>query len=177
MLVGGDVRVGPMLFAIAVGGAYSCADRLRRLGRSRLQDRIRTDPPERPQRRASPAGPRTGRPHALSGQPRRSGASGAAARGRRRLSDALLGLASQAGAAESAPPPSDAALTHGETRALHYLPTNLSAREIAGELYLSVNTVETQQHLYQNSARAAVPRPSSRPAPSACSHHSSRRRR
>src|SRR6185437_2281100 len=78
--------------------------------------------------------PRTGRPHALSGQPRRSGASGAAARGRRRLSDASLGLASQAGAAESAPPPSDAALTHGETRALHYLPTNLSAREIAGEL-------------------------------------------
>jgi len=33
---------------------------------------------------------------------------------------------------------------------LHYLPTNLSAREIAGELYLSVNTVKTQQrHLYQ----------------------------
>jgi LuxR family maltose regulon positive regulatory protein len=46
---------------------------------------------------------------------------------------------------------------------LHYLPTNLSAREIAGELYLSVNTVKTQQHQYQNSARAAVPRPSSRP--------------
>jgi DNA-binding NarL/FixJ family response regulator len=78
--------------------------------------------------------------------------------------------------AESAPP-SDAALTHGETRVLHCLPTNLSAREIAGELYLSVNTVKTQQHLYQNSARAAVPRPSSRPAPSACSHYSSRRRR
>ena len=37
---------------------------------------------------------------------------------------------------------------------LHYLPTNLSAREIAGELYLSVNTVKTQQHLYQNSARS-----------------------
>jgi len=43
-----------------------------------------------------------------------------------------------------------AALTHGETRVLHYLPTNLSAREIAGELYLSVNTVKThQRHLYQ----------------------------
>jgi DNA-binding NarL/FixJ family response regulator len=40
--------------------------------------------------------------------------------------------------------------THGETRVLHYLPTNLSAREIAGELYLSVNTVKThQRHLYQ----------------------------
>jgi LuxR family maltose regulon positive regulatory protein len=33
---------------------------------------------------------------------------------------------------------------------LHYLPTNLSAREIASELYLSVNTVKThQRHLYQ----------------------------
>jgi DNA-binding CsgD family transcriptional regulator len=42
------------------------------------------------------------------------------------------------------------ALTHGETRVLHYLPTNLSAREIAGELYLSVNTVKThQRHVYQ----------------------------
>lgn len=41
-------------------------------------------------------------------------------------------------------------LTHGETRVLHYLPTNLSDREIADELYLSVNTVKThQQHLYQ----------------------------
>jgi DNA-binding CsgD family transcriptional regulator len=37
----------------------------------------------------------------------------------------------------------DAALTHGETRVLHYLPTNLSAREIADELYLSVNTIKT----------------------------------
>lgn len=58
------------------------------------------------------------------------------------------------GPAESALSPSDATLTHGETRVLHYLPTNLSAREIAGELYLSVNTVKTQQHLYQNSARS-----------------------
>jgi DNA-binding CsgD family transcriptional regulator len=41
-------------------------------------------------------------------------------------------------------------LTHGETRVLQYLPTNLSAREIAGDLYLSVNTVKThQRHLYQ----------------------------
>jgi len=33
---------------------------------------------------------------------------------------------------------------------LHYLPTNLSAREIGDELYLSVNTVKThQRHLYQ----------------------------
>ncbi len=42
------------------------------------------------------------------------------------------------------------ALTHGETRVLRYLPTNLSAREIADELYMSVNTVKThQRHLYQ----------------------------
>jgi LuxR family maltose regulon positive regulatory protein len=49
------------------------------------------------------------------------------------------------------PPPEHLeALTHGEIRVLHYLPTNLSAREIAGELYLSVNTVKThQRHLYQ----------------------------
>jgi DNA-binding CsgD family transcriptional regulator len=41
-------------------------------------------------------------------------------------------------------------LTHGETRVLRYLPTNLTAREIAGELSLSVNTVKThQRHLYQ----------------------------
>jgi ATP/maltotriose-dependent transcriptional regulator MalT len=41
-------------------------------------------------------------------------------------------------------------LTHAETRVLRYLPTNLSASEIAGELYLSVNTVKThQRHLYQ----------------------------
>jgi LuxR family transcriptional regulator, maltose regulon positive regulatory protein len=42
------------------------------------------------------------------------------------------------------------ALTHGETRVLRYLPTNLSAQEIAHELYLSVNTVKThQRHVYQ----------------------------
>ena len=41
------------------------------------------------------------------------------------------------------------ALTQSEARVLHYLPTSLSAREIADELYLSVNTVKThQRHLY-----------------------------
>jgi LuxR family transcriptional regulator, maltose regulon positive regulatory protein len=48
------------------------------------------------------------------------------------------------------PRAADVALTHGEIRVLHYLPTNLSAREIAGELYLSVHTIKThQRHLYQ----------------------------
>ncbi|MEU9158278.1 LuxR C-terminal-related transcriptional regulator [Streptomyces sp. NPDC048417] len=40
-------------------------------------------------------------------------------------------------------------LTHSETRVLRYLPTNLPAPEIAGELSLSVNTVRTHmRHLY-----------------------------
>jgi LuxR family maltose regulon positive regulatory protein len=48
------------------------------------------------------------------------------------------------------PASADEALTRGETRVLRYLPTNLSARKIADELYLSVNTVKThQRHLYQ----------------------------
>jgi LuxR family maltose regulon positive regulatory protein len=48
------------------------------------------------------------------------------------------------------PPAADAALTRGETRVLHYLPTNLSAREIARELCVSANTIKThQRHLYQ----------------------------
>jgi LuxR family maltose regulon positive regulatory protein len=40
-------------------------------------------------------------------------------------------------------------LSHAETRVLRYLPTKLSAPEIADELYLSVNTVKTHmRHLY-----------------------------
>jgi LuxR family transcriptional regulator, maltose regulon positive regulatory protein len=43
-----------------------------------------------------------------------------------------------------------APLTERETRVLRYLPSNLSAREIADELYLSSNTVRThQRHLYR----------------------------
>jgi LuxR family transcriptional regulator, maltose regulon positive regulatory protein len=42
------------------------------------------------------------------------------------------------------------ALSYGEIRVLRYLQTNLSAREIADELSISVNTVKThQRHLYQ----------------------------
>jgi LuxR family maltose regulon positive regulatory protein len=42
------------------------------------------------------------------------------------------------------------ALTRSEVRVLRHLPTNLSTREIAAELYLSTNTVKThQRHLYQ----------------------------
>jgi LuxR family maltose regulon positive regulatory protein len=40
-------------------------------------------------------------------------------------------------------------LSKSETRVLRYLPTNLSASEIAGELHLSVNTIRTHmRHLY-----------------------------
>jgi DNA-binding CsgD family transcriptional regulator len=54
-------------------------------------------------------------------------------------------------------------LTEGETRVLRYLPTHLSAVEIAGELYVSANTVKTHlRHLYQklgaHSRREAVER-------------------
>jgi DNA-binding NarL/FixJ family response regulator len=34
-------------------------------------------------------------------------------------------------------------LSDSETRVLRYLPTNLSMREIAGELYVSMNTIKT----------------------------------
>jgi len=48
------------------------------------------------------------------------------------------------------PQRSGESLTYGESRVLNYLPTHLSAREIAAELYLSTNTVKThQRHLYQ----------------------------
>jgi LuxR family maltose regulon positive regulatory protein len=40
-------------------------------------------------------------------------------------------------------------LTESEARVLRYLPTNLSKREIADELYVSVNTVKTHvKHVY-----------------------------
>jgi LuxR family maltose regulon positive regulatory protein len=40
-------------------------------------------------------------------------------------------------------------LSQGEIRVLRYLPTKLSAPEIADQLYLSVNTVKTHmRHLY-----------------------------
>jgi LuxR family transcriptional regulator, maltose regulon positive regulatory protein len=48
-----------------------------------------------------------------------------------------------------APPRLLEPLSHGEMRVLRYLPTKLSAPEIASELYLSVNTVKTHlRHLY-----------------------------
>jgi LuxR family maltose regulon positive regulatory protein len=65
----------------------------------------------------------------------------------------VVDLLAQAGG-PMAPPAEPAlpceALTRCEARVLRYLPTNLSTREIANELYLSTNTVKThQRHLYQ----------------------------
>ena len=37
-------------------------------------------------------------------------------------------------------------LSDSEIRVLRYLPANLSAREIANELYVSTNTVKTHMH-------------------------------
>jgi DNA-binding CsgD family transcriptional regulator len=53
------------------------------------------------------------------------------------------------------------ALSDREMRILRYLPTHLSASEIAGELYISLNTAKTHlRHIYTklgvNSRRAAV---------------------
>ncbi|MGB9183834.1 MAG: LuxR C-terminal-related transcriptional regulator [Solirubrobacteraceae bacterium] len=47
------------------------------------------------------------------------------------------------------PEPLDERLSESETRILRYLPTNLSKREIADELYVSINTVKTHiRNLY-----------------------------
>jgi len=46
--------------------------------------------------------------------------------------------------------PPSADLTEGELRVLRYLPSNLSAPEIANELYVSTSTVKTHMlHIYQ----------------------------
>jgi LuxR family maltose regulon positive regulatory protein len=51
--------------------------------------------------------------------------------------------------APAGPPPPLEPLSKSELRVLRYLPTNLSGPEIAGELYVSVNTVRTHmRHLY-----------------------------
>ena len=46
-------------------------------------------------------------------------------------------------------PPGLAQLTDSETRVLRYLPTHLTVQDIASELFLSVNTVNThRRHVY-----------------------------
>jgi LuxR family maltose regulon positive regulatory protein len=66
----------------------------------------------------------------------------------------LLAGTSSPVAGNSAAPPGEPRslrepLSQAETRVLRYLPTSLSVPEIAGELYLSVNTVRTHmRHVY-----------------------------
>ena len=56
---------------------------------------------------------------------------------------------SKPGSQPAGPPRLREPLSHAEARVLRYLPTKLSAPEIADELYLSVNTVKTHmRHLY-----------------------------
>jgi LuxR family maltose regulon positive regulatory protein len=61
------------------------------------------------------------------------------------------GVVSRPGLFEPASPPAAAQpplepLSQTEIRVLRYLPTNLSAPEIASELYVSPNTVKTHMH-------------------------------
>ena len=65
------------------------------------------------------------------------------------IADTLGLLAGQAPAPPAGPRPPLEALSDSEIRVLRYLPTNLSGPEIAGELYVSLNTVRTHlRHLY-----------------------------
>ena len=61
----------------------------------------------------------------------------------------LPGEVKRSAPASAEPPWPAEPLTESEIRVLRYLPTKLSAPEIADELYLSVNTVKTHmRHLY-----------------------------
>jgi LuxR family maltose regulon positive regulatory protein len=65
------------------------------------------------------------------------------------VSDILSLLAGHRPSPAAQSQPLREALTESETRVLRYLPTNLSAPEIAGELYLAVSTVKTHiRHVY-----------------------------
>jgi LuxR family maltose regulon positive regulatory protein len=65
------------------------------------------------------------------------------------IADILSLLAGQAPAPPAGPRPLLEPLSDSEIRVLRYLPTNLSGPEIAGELYVSHNTVRTHiSHLY-----------------------------
>jgi LuxR family transcriptional regulator, maltose regulon positive regulatory protein len=64
------------------------------------------------------------------------------------IADILSLLAGRTPARPAGPPPLEA-LSDSEVRVLRYLPTNLSAAQIGGELYVSHNTVRTHiRHLY-----------------------------
>ena len=65
------------------------------------------------------------------------------------IADILSLLAGRKLAPPPAGPPPLEPLSDSELRVLRYLPTNLTGPEIAGELYVSLNTVRTHmRHLY-----------------------------
>jgi len=65
------------------------------------------------------------------------------------IADILSLLAGQAPAPPAGPPPPLEPLSDSELRVLRYLPTNLSAPQIASELHVSHNTIRTHmRHLY-----------------------------
>jgi LuxR family maltose regulon positive regulatory protein len=65
------------------------------------------------------------------------------------IADILSVLTGQAPAPPAGPPPPLEPLSDREILVLRYLPTNLSARQIASELHVSHNTVRTHmRHLY-----------------------------
>jgi LuxR family maltose regulon positive regulatory protein len=65
------------------------------------------------------------------------------------VADILSLLAGQAPPSPAGPPPPLEPLSDSEIRVLRYLPTNLSAPQIASELHVSHNTIRTHmRHLY-----------------------------
>ena len=116
--------------------------RARRPGRRRARPRARARP-GRARRRARvvPAAPRAGPARAPRPAPHR------ARRPARR--DPQPARRNGARAAAAGPQPPLEPLSDSEIRVLRYLPTNLTAPEIAAELYVSTNTVKTHmRNLY-----------------------------
>jgi LuxR family maltose regulon positive regulatory protein len=65
------------------------------------------------------------------------------------VADILSLLGGQVAASPAGPPPPLEPLSDSEIRVLRYLPTNLSAPQIASELFVSHNTIRTHmRHLY-----------------------------
>ncbi len=61
----------------------------------------------------------------------------------------LIGVDDRVSPVHATRSPRDELLTESEARVLRFLPTNLSKREIADELYVSLNTVKTHvKHIY-----------------------------
>jgi LuxR family transcriptional regulator, maltose regulon positive regulatory protein len=77
------------------------------------------------------------------------------------LADVLRGAPAPDAEAELLPPPEE--LRASELRVLRYLPTNLTRPEIARELYVSINTVNThRRNIYSSSVCPIAPPPSKR---------------